>query len=193
MTKKQAKKVNKQGKQSKPPRKKAGKAKARKKQRDADQQVIRAAGGLVWRRVPADDGGHSAVEVLVVHRTRYQDCSLPKGKLDPGEKHKAAALREVREETGVSCGLGQKLCNLTYDTPLGPKRVKWWAMTPVDASAADCSSLRPDDPAEIQRVEWLGYSDAWQQLTYGTDREVLATFAEKVLGYRRPGDRGRRT
>ena len=88
---------------------------------------------------------------LVVHRARYQDCSLPKGKLDPGEKHKAAALREVREETGVACELGEKLCNLTYDTPLGPKRVKWWAMEPLQASASDGASLRPDDPTEIPR------------------------------------------
>jgi hypothetical protein len=66
-------------------------------------------------------------------------------------------------------------------------------MEPLEASASDGASLRPDDPTEIQRVEWLDYSDAWQQLTYGTDREVLATFAEKVLGYRRPGDSGQRS
>ena len=174
-------------------KRKRGKEAARRKKHQAAPGTIRAAGGLVWRRSPSGGANRGAVEVLVVYRTRYQDCSLPKGKLDPGEKHKAAALREVREETGVACELGEKLCNLAYDTPLGPKRVKWWAMKPVEASAADGASLRPDDPSEIQQVEWLDYSDAWQRLTYGTDREVLATFAEKVLGYRRPGDRGRRS
>ena len=188
MTKQQGRQRGKHRKEARKNRKKA-----RKKRPEAKPDVIRAAGGLVWRRVPGGGGGRDAVEVLVVHRARYQDCSLPKGKLDPGEKHKAAALREVREETGVACELGGKLCNLTYDTPLGPKRVKWWAMEPSEASAADGASLRPDDPNEIQRVEWLDYSDAWQQLTYGTDREVLATFAEKVLGYRRPGDSGQRS
>ena len=146
---------------------------------------IRAAGGLVWRRVPSGGDGTDEVEVLVVRRSRYGDCSLPKGKLDRGEKHKAAALREVREETGVSCHLGPKLCDLTYDTAFGPKRVKWWAMTPTDPERAEGEVLSPDDPAEIQSVDWMAYPQAWQELTYGTDREVMATFAEKVLGYRR--------
>ena len=146
---------------------------------------IRAAGGLVWRRVPGKGDGTAGIEVLVVQRSRYGDVSLPKGKLDRKEKHKAAALREVREETGVSCELGPKLCNLTYDTAFGPKRVKWWAMTPSDPERADGQSLAPDDPAEIQSVQWLPYEQAWQELTYGTDREVMSTFAEKVLGYRR--------
>lgn len=155
---------------------------------------IRAAGGLVWRRATSDHqtavgSNRDSVEVLVVHRARYRDCSLPKGKLDGGEKHKAAAVREVREETGLKCELGEKLCNLTYDTALGPKRVKWWAMTPLAGDAADADALKPQDPNEIAAVEWLSYSDAWQQLTYGTDREVMAVFAEKVLGYRRSGDR----
>lgn len=143
---------------------------------NAEIPVIRAAGGVVWRArtgEPAD-----GVEVVLVRRERYGDWSLPKGKLDPGEKHKAAAVREVREETGLGCELGPKLASITYDTPLGPKRVKWWAMRPVDATA----TMAADDPEEISAVQWFPFSEAWAQVTYGTDRKVLAAFAERILG-----------
>src|SRR5207253_445579 len=66
----------------------------------ADEPVVLAAGGVVWRRGEGDQ-----LEVVLVHRPRYGDWSLPKGKLDPGEDHRAAALREVEEETGLRCGL----------------------------------------------------------------------------------------
>ncbi len=137
--------------------------------------VIKAAGGVVWR--PRTDG----VEVLVVHRDRYDDWTLPKGKLDKGEKHKQAALREVREETGVKCELGPKLARITYSTPLGDKAVKWWAMQPV----GDSDELGPDDPGEISAVEWLPFEAAWERVTYRADRDVLAAFAQRVLGYQR--------
>ncbi|MCB9387713.1 MAG: NUDIX hydrolase [Microthrixaceae bacterium] len=141
-----------------------------------DRDLIRAAGGVVWRAHTGDlaDG----VEVLLVHRPRYSDWSLPKGKLEPGEKHKAAALREVREETGLNCRLGEKLARISYDTPLGPKRVKWWAMQPEDPSAG----LGADDPLEVSEVRWFPFAEAWHTLTYGTEREVLSAFAEVVLG-----------
>lgn len=152
--------------------------------------VIRAAGGVVWRRADdtatadgetAPDGATApdadSVEVLLVARPRYGDWSLPKGKLDPGEKHKEAALREVREETGLSCELGARLARITYDTPLGPKSVKWWAMRPEDPGA----DLGAQDPAEVSEVRWVPFSEAWSKLTYGTEREVLDAFAHEVL------------
>lgn len=139
--------------------------------------IIRAAGGVVWR--PRAEG----VELLVVRRERYGDWSLPKGKLDAGEKHKVAALREVREETGVSCVLGPKVATTVYETALGPKRVKWWAMQPKDGSGDE---LGADDPTEISDVVWVPFEEAWSLVTYGTDREVLGGFAQRVLGYAEP-------
>ncbi len=133
---------------------------------------------MVWR------AGYSAghldenVEILLVHRPRYGDWSLPKGKLEPGEKYKAAALREVREETGLECALGDKLTRISYDTPLGPKTVKWWAMQPHDPQG----ELIPDDPEEVSEARWVAFTEAWGQLTYGTERTVLAVFARDVLG-----------
>ena len=138
---------------------------------------VRAAGGVVWR--PRGDG-EAGVEVLLVHRDRYGDWSLPKGKLDPGEKHKAAALREVHEETGVPCRLGAKLATSRYDTVAGPKRVKWWAMEPLDGAGDE---LGAEDPLEVSAVEWVPFEEAWHRVTYGTDREVLGQFARRVLGY----------
>ena len=79
---------------------------------------IQAAGGLVVR-----DG-----EVLVVHRPRYSDWSLPKGKLDPGESWEEAALREVEEEAGVRGRLVRELPAVTYDHKGRPKRVRYWLM-----------------------------------------------------------------
>ncbi|MEZ5240043.1 MAG: NUDIX hydrolase [Microthrixaceae bacterium] len=144
-------------------------------ERDEERDPIRAAGGVVWRPLSGDPG--DGVEVVVVHRPRYGDWSLPKGKLEPGEKHKAAALREVLEETGLRCELGPRLMRNTYATPLGPKRVKWWAMTPQDPHA----ELGAQDPLEVSEVRWVPFAEAWQLLSYGTEREVLARFAGTVL------------
>jgi 8-oxo-dGTP diphosphatase len=133
--------------------------------------AIRAAGGVVHRR------RGSGVEVVVVHRGRYDDWTLPKGKLDRGETHRQAALREVREETGIECTLGPKLLTTRYPTPRGDKRVKWWAMSPVDPAA---DGPGPDDPDEVTAMEWLPFEEALQRLSYGADRDVLASFAARV-------------
>jgi 8-oxo-(d)GTP phosphatase len=133
---------------------------------------IEAAGGVVLR---VNDGD---VEVLVVHRVRYDDWSLPKGKLDPGEEVGAAAVREVEEETGVLAELGEELTTITYAVADGVKRVRWFRMWPVDGDPAD----RPPD-REVDIARWVRIGDVAPLLTYGHDREVLAD-ALALLGAR---------
>jgi len=138
---------------------------------------VRAAGGVVWRR---RDG---AVQVVLVHRPRYDDWSLPKGKLDAGESHRRAAIREVAEETGIDCEPGASLGAVTYDTTDGPKRVKWWAMAPVDGVGDGTGA---EDPSEVDEVAWVDLAGAAELLTHDSDREVLSRFATRVAGVTDP-------
>jgi 8-oxo-dGTP diphosphatase len=129
---------------------------------------IEAAGGVVLR-----DGATGATEVLVVRRRRYQDWSLPKGKLEQGERARDAALREVLEETGVDCVLGTRLPDVTYLHEGFPKRVKWWVMTVVEDRGHT-----PDD--EVQEVRWIEVEAAQEVLTYPDDVATLTA----ALGHR---------
>ena len=123
--------------------------------------TVRAAGGVVWRRSP--NGG---VEVLLVHRPRYDDWSLPKGKLGPGEADEAGALREVEEETGLRCSLGPELATSHYVDSLGrPKVVRYWAMAP---EGGEFTANR-----EVDECEWLPLDEASDRLTYARDVEIL--------------------
>ncbi len=124
---------------------------------------VEAAGGVVLREA---DG---VQQVLVVHRVRYGDWSLPKGKLDPGETHGPAAVREVAEETGVDADVEQELRQAIYPVPAGTKRVRWFLMAP----AAGDPEQRPAD-REVDVARWVGVEDAVQLLTYPTDAELLA-------------------
>jgi len=126
--------------------------------------VIEAAGGVVLR---GDDGD---VEVLVVHRLRYDDWSLPKGKLDPGETPAQAAVREVEEETGVRAVVGEELPSVAYRTAAGLKLVRWFRMQPLDGDPA----RRPAD-AEVDVAAWFPIDQALARLTYQHDRNLLAT------------------
>jgi 8-oxo-dGTP pyrophosphatase MutT (NUDIX family) len=123
--------------------------------------VIEAAGGVVWRR-----GSKGSLKVLLVHRERYDDWSFPKGKLDPGETHRHAALREVEEETGLRCKTGDELPEVRYDDRKGrAKRVRYWCMEAIDGTFA------PND--EVDEVRWLSVDDARGALTYAHDQAVL--------------------
>ncbi len=123
--------------------------------------MIEAAGGAVCRR--REDG---ALEVLVVHRPRYDDWSLPKGKLDPGESAEDAARREVEEETGFRCELGAPLPSVRYLDHRGrPKRVRYWTMRPVDG--------RFTPNAEVDDLRWVTEEEALALLSYEHDRVVV--------------------
>ncbi|MDT5036057.1 MAG: 8-oxo-(d)GTP phosphatase [Micromonosporaceae bacterium] len=127
--------------------------------------MVRAAGGVVGRAGP--DGP----EVVLVHRPRYDDWSLPKGKLDPGEHPLIAAIREVREETGVYAVPRLRLPTTRYLTgdPDIEKLVDYWAM-----DARRVIELPPGD--EVDEVRWVPVARAGALLTYAHDRGVLAAY-----------------
>ena len=119
---------------------------------------VHAAGGVVLR-----DG-----QVALVHRPRYDDWSLPKGKLDTGESFEDAALREVEEETGLRCALVRELPAIEYEVRGRPKLVRYWAMEVVDETP-----FVPNE--EVDQVRWVEPREALALLTYDRDREpVLA-------------------
>jgi 8-oxo-dGTP diphosphatase len=120
-----------------------------------DAQVL-AAGGLVLR-----DG-----EIAVVHRPRYDDWSLPKGKLDKGEDFQQAALREVEEETGLRCRIDRELGDTSYhDRKDRPKLVRYFEMRP------EGGEFSPND--EVDELRWLAPAEALELLSYDFDRELV--------------------
>jgi len=134
---------------------------------------VRAAGGAVWRPT-ADEG----LEVLLVHRPKYGDWSLPKGKADPGEEDSATALREVEEETGLICELGSELVRTRYVDSRGrAKEVRYWAMRVTGPAPVP---FRPN--REVDELVWLPLAEAAVWLSYGRDRAVLEALVSVLEG-----------
>ena len=105
--------------------------------------------------------------ICIVHRPSYDDWSLPKGKLDAGESFEAAALREVEEETGLRCALGDELEAVRYTDRKGrPKVVRYWAM---EVTADPGFEPNP----EVDELRWVAPSEAAELLTYPHDRELV--------------------
>jgi 8-oxo-dGTP diphosphatase len=130
---------------------------------------VQAAGGVVWRR------GDHGLEIALVHRPRYDDWSLPKGKLDAGESFEEAALREVEEETGLRCRLGRDLGETRYrDHKDRPKVVRYWAM---DGGEGE---FTPND--EVDELRWIAIPEAKGMLSYDFDRDLLDRLAADAQG-----------
>jgi 8-oxo-dGTP diphosphatase len=124
---------------------------------------VHAAGAVLWR--PGPDG----TEVAVVHRPHHEDWSLPKGKVDPGESRARTAVREIAEETGFAATLGRHLATVRYPVGADRKVVDYW-----DARAGDGTFTANGETDELR---WLAPAQAAGLLTYGSDRDVLDTFA----------------
>ena len=127
---------------------------------------ILAAGAVLWRSVE----GSADIEVAIIHRPRYDDWSLPKGKLDAGETEPAAAVREVFEETGHRAHLGRALTTVRYPVPEGVKRVRYWAARDLGGEFTA--------NAEVDDLVWLPAKDAMGKLSYQHDRKVLRRFTK---------------
>jgi 8-oxo-dGTP diphosphatase len=126
-------------------------------------EPVLAGGCVAWR--PGADGP----EVAVVHRPRYDDWSLPKGKLERNETLRACAVRETAEETGLAVRLGARLGRVRYAGPTGPKEVHYWA------AQVRGGEFTPND--EVDELYFLDLGKAARRLSYSHDAGVLRRFA----------------
>lgn len=137
-----------------------------------DNKAVYAAGAVVWRVV---DG---KLRILLIHRTKYRDVTLPKGKVDPGEMLAQTAVREVHEETGIRVNLGVPVgVSRYFMRPKRQKVVHYWAAEATDAAIRK-SSFVPN--REIAAIEWVSLKKARKQLSYPVDVEILDGFERLV-------------
>lgn len=129
-------------------------------------KAILAAGAVLWRL----NGDAPAPEVAVIHRPRYDDWSLPKGKVDVGENEPVTAVRELHEETGYRAHLGRRLASVSYPLDEGVKKVRYWAARSRDGE------FTPND--EVDELIWLPVPEAIKRLGYPHDRKVVRRFAK---------------
>ncbi|WP_084104700.1 bifunctional NUDIX hydrolase/histidine phosphatase family protein [Demequina sp. NBRC 110056] len=137
--------------------------------------TVIAAGALVWR---IRDG---ELQVLAVHRPRYNDWSWPKGKLDKGETLPACAIREVAEETGKQVVLGQPLPTLRYPVGGKTKVVKYWAAHVASTSAGPVKArpkVKDASKHEIDKTRWLTVEEARKKITFRDDLRPLEVLVE---------------
>jgi 8-oxo-dGTP diphosphatase len=137
-----------------------------------EQVTTTAAGGVVWRKRTRSSRAEPRVDLLLIHRQRYDDWSFPKGKSDPGETLQTTATREIAEETGARVRLGHPLGEFTYPVSDGLKSVTYWAARLV-------GEQQPFEPnKEVDEIRWVGVHEARKLLTYQHDVDLLETFVE---------------
>jgi 8-oxo-(d)GTP phosphatase len=135
--------------------------------RRSGSRIIYAAGAVLWRQGSANPA-KPELEIALIHRPRYNDWSLPKGKVDPGETAPVAAVREVLEETGHHAILGRRLVTVSYPIDQGVKKVYYWAARDTGGEFTPGS--------EVDELVWLPIADAMKKLDYEQDRKVLRRF-----------------
>lgn len=133
---------------------------------------IRAAGGVLWRQA-AGANGDNEVEVAIIHRPRYDDWSMPKGKLNHNEIELEGAVREIAEETGYRVTVGPPLGDVTYEKDGREKIVRYWAMR------AEGGMFTPS--REVDELRWIPVDEALELLTQPRDVGLLKQFAEKPV------------
>jgi 8-oxo-dGTP diphosphatase len=132
-----------------------------------DAKVL-AAGGVLWRGDAQTPGADR--EIAVVHRPKYDDWSLPKGKVDEGEQLVVTARREVYEETGAVAVCGQVVGEQRYRVAAGQKYVRYWAMANCDGDF--------EAGEEVDELQWLSARRAVRKLSYPHDRQLVQRFTD---------------
>lgn len=135
-------------------------------------KAVYAAGAVVWRVV------EGKLRILLIHRTKYRDVTLPKGKVDPGEMLAETAVREVHEETGIRVSLGVSVGVSRYLLASQKQKVvHYWAAEATDVAIRE-STFVPN--REIAALEWVSVKKARARLSYPVDLEILDFFAKLV-------------
>ena len=134
--------------------------------KELEAPLIQAAGAVLWRK-----SDNSDLEIAVIHRPRYDDWSLPKGKVESGESHISAGYREIQEETGYESTFGPEIGTVVYKLEGAPKEVRYWA------AAATVKTGTPN-PQEVDEVLWLAPKKAKEKLTNKDDRAIVDFFLE---------------
>ncbi len=133
-----------------------------KKTNQRQKKVIEAAGGILWK------GTSSGRKLAIIHRQRYDDWSLPKGRREPGESWQETALREVWEETGCPATLGEFIGSTSYViNGQTPKVVLFWHMT----VQKNCK-FQPNE--EVDRIKWVSPRKALKLLNYEDERRIVS-------------------
>jgi 8-oxo-dGTP diphosphatase len=127
---------------------------------DQPVRIVAAAGGLIWRQATRGR------ELIVIHRRRYGDWTLPKGKVQPGESWMQCAIREVQEETGFNVEVESDSGWVCYDTGEITKVVRFWNMRPIGESQFQSSE-------EVMSVHWLTPQEALKRLDHEAERQLI--------------------
>ena len=132
-------------------------------------ETVLAAGGVVWRR-----NENKKIEVVIVHRPKYDDWSFPKGKADLKEALIACAFREILEETNITTQFGPFIGQVEYQTSEGLKQVSYWAAKAIDVKEFNANT-------EVDQVKWVEISEVKQILSMDSDKEILKKFTKLDL------------